>query len=89
MKVETDLIANILMSLIGQAGIFVIMSVKAFRTDIIVFMGDNICFTSAWPINLHMRVKVWPNSFVDQGQFNDLDIISDTPQSENVQFADK
>jgi hypothetical protein len=34
-------------SAIGRAGIFVIMSIHAFRTDVIVFMGDVImCFTS-------------------------------------------
>ena len=47
LKVETDIIASISVSLIGQAGIFVIMSVKAFRTDFVVFIGDVImCFTS-------------------------------------------
>jgi hypothetical protein len=36
LKVETDIIANISASPIGWAEIFVIMSVKAFRTDVIV-----------------------------------------------------
>ena len=59
-------------------------------TDIIVIIGDIImCFTSDWPINLRMRVTNWPNIFVDQGQFSDLDFISGTHQMENVQFADK
>jgi hypothetical protein len=48
-----------------------------------------MCFTSDWPINLRMRVTNWPNIFVDQGQFSDLDFISGTHQRENVQFADK
>jgi len=39
LKVETDIIANISASPKGRAGIFVIMSVKAFRTDVIVFIG--------------------------------------------------
>ena len=47
MNVETDIIPNISEILIGQAGIFVIMSIEAFRTDVIVFIGDVImCFTS-------------------------------------------
>jgi preprotein translocase subunit SecB len=45
LKVETDIIANISASLVGQAGIFVIMSVEAFRTDVIAFIGCVImCF---------------------------------------------
>ena len=57
LKVETDIIGNISMSPIGRAKIFVIMSVEAFRTDLIVLIGDFImCFTSDGPINLHMRV---------------------------------
>jgi hypothetical protein len=45
LKVKPD-IANISVSLI-EAGIFVIMSVEAFRTDYIVFICDVImCFTS-------------------------------------------
>ena len=47
LKVETDIIANVSVSTIGRAAIFVIMSVEAFRTDIIVFIGYVImCFTS-------------------------------------------
>ena len=46
LKVETDIIVNISASSIGRAGIFVIMSVKALSTDLIVFIGDVImCFT--------------------------------------------
>jgi hypothetical protein len=45
-KVEIDIIANISASLMGQAGIFVKMSIEAFRTDVIVFIGDVMCFTS-------------------------------------------
>ena len=48
-----------------------------------------MCFTSDWPINLHMRIMNWPNIFVDQGEFNDPDFINGTHQRENVQFADK
>ena len=40
LKVETDIITNISESLIGWPGIFVIMSVEVFRTDVIVFIGD-------------------------------------------------
>ena len=48
MKVETDIIVNISASPIGRARIFVI-SVEAFRTDIIIFIGYVImCFTSDW-----------------------------------------
>jgi len=35
-KVETHIIANIAASPIGRAGIFMIMSVEDFRTDVIV-----------------------------------------------------
>ena len=42
LKVKTDIIANI-----SRAGMFVIMSVEAFRTDMIVLIGDIImCFPS-------------------------------------------
>ena len=89
LKVETDIIANISVNRIGWAGIFVIMSVEAFRTDVIVFIGDIImCFTSDWLINLHMQVTNWHNIFVDQGQFSDPDFISGRHQRENVKFAD-
>ena len=40
LKAETDIVINISASLIGRSGIFVIMSVKAFRTKVIVFIGD-------------------------------------------------
>jgi len=44
LKVETDIIANTSVSLIGRS---VIMSVDAFRTDVVVFIGDVImCFMS-------------------------------------------
>ena len=88
--IETDIIANISAIPIGQTGIFVIMLVKAFRIDIIVFIGDIImCFISDWPINLRMWVMNWSNIFLDQGQFSDPDFISGTHQRENVKFADK
>jgi hypothetical protein len=51
LKVETDIIANIAASPIGRTEIFVIMSVEAFRADVIVFIGHVImCFTSDLPI---------------------------------------
>jgi hypothetical protein len=47
LKVETDIIAKISVSLEERAGIFVIMSVRAFRTDVIVVISDVVmCFTS-------------------------------------------
>ena len=56
MKVETDIIANISAIPRGRAGIFVIMCVTAFRTDLIVFICYIImCFMSDCPINLRMR----------------------------------
>ena len=67
LKVETDIITNISVNLIGWAGIFVIMSVNALRTDGCVFIGDVImCFTSDWSINWRIGVTNWPNIFVDQ-----------------------
>ena len=72
LKVETDNIANTAASPIVQAVIFVLISVEAFRTDVIVFIGDIImCFTSDLQINLLMWATNWPNIFVDQGQFSD------------------
>ena len=87
LKVETDIISYISASPWGQAGIFVIMSVEAFRTDFVFICDVIMCFTSDWPINL--RVTIWPNIFVDQGQFSDPDLISGIHQRENIQFADK
>jgi hypothetical protein len=44
LKVETDIIANTSVSPIGRS---VIMFVDAFRTDVVVFIGDVImCFMS-------------------------------------------
>jgi len=88
LKDETDIIASIASSLIGRALIQVIMYVEIFKTDVIVFIGGVIiCFTSDWPINLHLQVTNWPYIFVDQSQFSDPDFISGTHQRENVQFA--
>ena len=58
LKVETDIITNISTSPIGRAGLFVIMSVKAFKTDVIVFIGDviNVFIMSDRPINWRMQV---------------------------------
>jgi hypothetical protein len=71
LKFETNVIANISVSPIWRAVIFVIMSVDTFKTDV-VFIGDVImCFRSDWPINLRMWVTNWSNIFVDQGQFGD------------------
>jgi hypothetical protein len=44
LKVETDIIVNISASPIGPTGIFVIMSVEAFRNDVIVFIDDVIMY---------------------------------------------
>ena len=90
LKVETNIIANISASPIVRARIYVMMSVEAFRTDVIVFISDVImCFTSDWPINLCTRVKNWPNIFVNQSQFSDSDFVNGIHQRENVQFTDK
>jgi hypothetical protein len=58
LKVETDIITNISTSPIGRAGLFVIMSVEAFKTNVIVFIADviNVFFMSDRPINWRMRV---------------------------------
>ena len=40
LKVMTDIIVNNSASLIGRAGTFEIMSVMAFKTDIIVYISD-------------------------------------------------
>ena len=88
LKVETDIIANISVSLIGRTWIFVIMSVEAFRTDVTVFIGDVImCSTSDWSIQLSMQVTNLHYIFVDQSQFSDPTFINSTHQRENVQFA--
>jgi hypothetical protein len=49
-----------------------LMSVEAFSTDIIVFIG----VTSDWSINLHMRGKNWPYIFVDQTSSLDIQLLS-------------
>ena len=66
LKVETDIITNISLSLIGRARIFVIMSVEAFRTDVIVFIsGIIMCFTSDWQINCTCELSTDLIFFVD------------------------
>jgi hypothetical protein len=86
LKVETDIIPNISASLI--AGIFVIMSVEAFSTGVILFINDVImCFMSDWPIDLHMRVTNWPDIFVDQGRFSDPDFIRRHTSQGNCQIC--
>ena len=51
MKVETDINTSTVASLIGQALILMIMYVKIFTTDVIVFICNAImCWTSYWPI---------------------------------------
>ena len=76
LKVKTDIIANI-----SASPIFVIMSVEVFTINVIVFIRDVIkCFTSDWLINLCVQITNWPNIFVDQGQFSDLDFIRGTHQ---------
>ena len=58
LKFETDIIANISARPIGWAGIFVMMSVEAFRTNFIVFIGDGImCLTSDWPITCTCELR--------------------------------
>jgi hypothetical protein len=42
LKVETDIIASISVSLTGRAVILVIMYVEIFRTGVIVFIGNVI-----------------------------------------------
>ena len=44
MKVETKLFMSITLSEIGQAVILVIMYVKIFKTDVIVFIGKITAF---------------------------------------------
>ena len=44
--IETDSIVNISETQIGQTGIFVIMFVKVFRTDIIFISDIIMCFMS-------------------------------------------
>ena len=47
MKVETDIITNITVSLIGRAVLLVIMYAEIFKTDVIIFIGNVImCLTS-------------------------------------------
>ena len=56
LKVETDIITSMTMSLIGRAVILVIMCVK---TDVIVFIGNVImCLTSHWLIVFSIRVRL-------------------------------
>ena len=59
LKVETDIITSMKTSLIGQAVILVIMCVKTFKTDVIVFIGNVImCLTSHWLIVFSIRVHL-------------------------------
>jgi hypothetical protein len=47
LKVETDIITSIAVSLIGRAAILVIMYVETFKTNINVFSGSvTMCLTS-------------------------------------------
>jgi hypothetical protein len=45
MKVETDIITSIAVSLIGRAGILMIMYVETYKTDVIVFI-NNVTLTN-------------------------------------------
>ena len=45
MKVETNIVANITANLIGEAVILVLMYVKTFKSDIIVFIFNVIMLT--------------------------------------------
>ena len=53
LKVETDIITSIAVSLIGRAAILVIMYVETFKTNINVFSGsvtmtNNFQYQSVW-----------------------------------------
>ena len=66
MKVETDIITNITVSLIGRAVLLVIMYVEIFKTDVIIFIGNVImCLTSHWL----MIFCIW-SRFVDTGHIS-------------------
>lgn len=43
MKVETDIVTSITVSLMGQVDILVIMYVETFKTDIIVLICNIVC----------------------------------------------
>lgn len=43
MKVETDIVTSITVSLMGQVDILVIMYVETFKTDIIVLICSIVC----------------------------------------------
>ena len=45
MKVETDIITSIAVSLIGRAGILMIMYVETYKTDVIIFI-NNVTLTN-------------------------------------------
>ena len=47
MKVETDIVASIAVSLIWQAVILFIVYVKTFKTDVIIYIGI-MCLMSNW-----------------------------------------
>ena len=58
LKVETDIITSITLSLIWWAVILVITYLAIFKTDVIVFIGNIImCLTSHWPIIFCIRVS--------------------------------
>ena len=84
MKVETDIITFISVSLIGM----------------IWDICDNVCqglqnwcyCFYPWRHNvfyIRLTNTNWPNIFVEQGQSSDPDFISGTHQRENVQIANK
>ena len=59
MKVETNIITSIWASLIGRTVILVIMYVKTFKADIIVYISDVImCLSSHWLIFFSIRVSL-------------------------------
>jgi len=68
----------------------VIMSVEAFRTDIIVFISDVImCFTSDWLINICMRVTNWSNILWIKVSSVIQTLSAAHHQSKIVKFAEK
>jgi hypothetical protein len=61
LKVETDIITTISANPTGRAVILVIMYVKIFKTDVIVFIGDvKMCLTSHWLLIFNIRFSSCP-----------------------------
>ena len=60
MKVKTYIIASIAVSLMERVMILVIMYVKTFKTDDMVFIGNIICLTSHLLIHFVISIRVSP-----------------------------